>query len=175
MVRRKIRGLAYPIITISILIMVIFLLALYIFTVVYEPSREGAMEHVPVFIIWTLVACGVSICILVMMAKPLLSIIHIDETGVSRAFLGRFWKLHIAWQDLAEARYFISVSEQMAFSKTKKLEYIQRNKWYKEKDIIFIGFSKKRYEVISQYLQQPIVGMPDKVKERLTKEKSKKS
>lgn len=40
-----------------------------------------------------------------------------------------------------------------------------------EKDAIEMTISRRRYRVIKQYLQQPIVGMPEKVKERLEREK----
>lgn len=159
MVKRRIRILAFPFITACVLCLVIFMIALNIFLLVFEPSRTAFLENIPMFICWIIFTYGLTIATLVLMAKPLLSIIQIDETGISRAFLGKFWKLHISWDNMAEARFFTQVSNQMVFSKTKKLGAIPMIKWHKEKDIIFVGFSKKRYEVISQYLQQPMVGI----------------
>lgn len=153
------RCLAYPIITACVLCLVVFMIALNVFMLVFEPSRMAFLEHMPMFICWIIFTYGLTIAILVLMAKPLLSIIQIDENGISRAFLGKFWKLHISWYDMAEARFFTSVSNQMVFSKTKKLGAIPMSKWQKEKDVIFVGFSKKRYKVISQYLQQPMAGI----------------
>ncbi|MCH5162464.1 MAG: hypothetical protein J1G38_03120 [Clostridiales bacterium] len=153
--------------TIGVLIGFVMGLTLGTFLLAFEPSRLAFLQSIPLLI----VCYGYCIVILVTIPKPLLSIIQIDETGISRSFLGRFWKLHISWDEMTEARYFVQVSEQMIFSKTKKLSNIPRLKWHKEKDVIFMGFSKKRYKVIEQYLQQPIVGMPDKVKERLTRDK----
>ncbi|MDE5562566.1 MAG: hypothetical protein K2J01_03360 [Clostridiales bacterium] len=172
MEKRRIGCLAFPFITVCVLCLVVFMIALNVFLLVFEPSRMAFVEHIPMFICWIIFTYGLTIATLVLMAKPLLSIIHIDETGISRAFLGKFWKLHISWDDMAEARFYTAVSNQMVFSKTKELGAIPMSKWYKEKDIIFVGFSKKRYEVISQYLQQPIVGMPDKLKDRLSHNKT---
>lgn len=175
MSQHRIRGLAFPIATFVLLVGVAMWIALYILFA-YELAREGIIDVIAIFILWTVIVCGSSIAILVMLAKPMLSIIQIDETGISRAFLGRFWKLHIPWDEMAEARFFISVSYQMIFSKTKKLANIPRGRWYKVKDVIFIGLlSKKRYAVIAQYLQQPIVGMPDKIKAQLSRSKNKRN
>ncbi|MDE7405499.1 MAG: hypothetical protein K2M89_01320 [Clostridiales bacterium] len=173
MEKRRIRCLAFPFITVCVLCLVVFMIVLNVFLLVFEPSRMAFLEHIPMFICWIIFTYGLTIATLVLMAKPLLSIINIDETGVSRAFLGKFWKLHISWDDMAEARFYTAVSNQMVFSKTKKLGAIPMGKWHKEKDIIFVGFSKKRYEVISLYLQQSMVGMPVKLKDKLSQNNTK--
>ncbi len=172
MEQRKIRCLAFPFITLFVLSLVVFILGLSIFMLIFEPSRLALVENIPILICWTIMTFGLSIAILIMMAKPLLSIVQIDETGISRAFLGRFWKLHISWDELAEARYYIRVSQQMIFSKTQSLGVIPMLKWQKLKDVIFIGFSKRRFKVIKHYIQQPIVGMSQKMLERLDKTKN---
>lgn len=173
MVKRKMKCWAYPIMTVIILIAILAMLTLYIFTLVYKPVREAWMEkYIITFILWTMVSCGLSVVILCLIAKPLLSVVRIDETGVSRAFLSRFWKLHISWEEMVEARYFISITGQIIFSKTKSLNYIPLSKWHKIKDIIFLGLSKKRYRVIKQYLQQPILCMPEEVKARFERRKN---
>ncbi len=170
MKQRKIHILPFPVMATIILIVIAFMSSFYLFTVIYEPIRNAFLtEHIFLFVIWTLCACGLSFLILVMLAKPMFSIIQIDENGITRAFLGRFWKLHISWEEIAEARYYVRVSEQMIFSKTQKLGGIPILKWHKLKDVIFMGFSKRRYNFIKQYMQQSIVGIPKKLNERLNK------
>ncbi len=167
MIKARTRFLPYPFMTTIILIMLVVFISLYIFTVSYAPCRITLLNNIPIFVIWTLFFCVSSIIHLVVIIPRLLVVIKINESGISKSFLGRFLKANISWNEIAEVRYFLYVSEQIVFSKSRELASIPLLKWHKLKDIIFMGLSKKRYAIMKQYLQQPIVGMPDKVKARL--------
>lgn len=77
----------------------------------------------------------------------------------------------MSWDNIAEICYFTALAEFLVFSKNKKVSTMTYNKMRMEKDAIEMTISRRRYRVIKQYLQQPIVGMPEKVKERLEREK----
>ena len=113
-----------------------------------------------------------SIALILTGARRGYSIITIDETGISRSFLGIFYKLHISWDEMAEVVYKEHLIPFVFFSKTQKLSRMTYNKAIAVKDAVQITISRRRYKVIAQYLQQPIVGMPDKVKEQLSKGKT---
>lgn len=166
-VKNKVRLLPFPIMAMISFPVIIFLIAFFIFTVSFEPSRTGLLNQIPVFVLWAIVSCGLGIFTLILAIYHFLVVIQIDETGISRSFFGRYRKLQISWDELADVRYYLWVSEQIVFSKTKKLTNVPMPQVHKIKDRIIMGFSKKRYAVINQYLQQPIVGLPDKVKARL--------
>ena len=172
MTPRKIRILSSPTVIIFSFICWCILLMFYLFTVVYEPCRTALLtEYIPTFIIWTLFCCGFCIGYILVGAQKMLCIITIDETGISRSFLGVFSKLHISWDEMAEAYSFISVVRFVTFSKYKKVSTMSNWKMRGEKNAIEMTLSKKRYAVIAQYIKQPIVGLPDSVKAQLTREK----
>lgn len=101
------------------------------------------------------------ILILVLGARSIFSIITIDEFGVHRSFLGRFFKLNISWDEMKEVFFINGLAQYIWFSKTETLSTINYWKRHKVKDTIPISISKKRLAVIKQYIKQPIVGLED--------------
>ena len=145
----------------------------FIFLLVYEPISIGLLSSIPALVV-LIISLGVGpLFILIVSLKPFFSIITVDENGISRSFLGAFWKLHISWDEMAEVCYYVALLECLVFSKSQKLTMVRRSKWYRVKDTIHIALGKKRYAVIAQYLQQPILGMPEVVKDRLEGSKKK--
>ena len=174
--QRKIRLLSSPVIAVSIIVMILFMFGIYTFSLCCKGGQEAFFGDVPLLIIWTLITCGMSILTFLMGARRVFSIITIDETGISRSFLGVFYKLHISWNEMAEVCYKNNVIPWLFFSKTKKLSELTYNKAIGVKDAIQISLvSKKRYQFIKQYLQQSIVGIPRKELERLEEIKVSKN
>lgn len=172
MKRRKINILCSPILALGILVSLLSLWGFYFFLIIYEPIRISLItKHIPLFIIMTIIGgFAPPICILFVYARKYLSIITIDETGISRRFLWKFYKLHISWDEITEVYYFSAIAQFLVFSKNKKVSVMTYNKMRLEKDTIELTLSKKRYEVIKQYLQQPIINLPEKVKQRMEQE-----
>ncbi len=171
MVRRKVRILCSPTTAIVSIIAAFGLCGFYVLSLNVDGGRKAFLGNIPLLILWTLTTCGMSIALVLVGSKRIFSIITIDETGVSRAFLGIFWKLQISWDEMAEICYKEHGWAFLFFSKTQNISELTYNKAIAVKDAIQISFSQRRYAVIEQYLLQPIVGMPDKVKERLSRNK----
>ncbi len=174
MTKKEIRIFCSPTLLIGILFIILLSWGLLIFFLAYEPSRVGLLSSIPCFIILVLILGVCPIFIILASMRCYFSIITIDETGISRAFLGKFFKLKMAWNEIADIRYYTTLIGYFVFSKTKYLCEIPSSKWYRIKDTVFFTVSKKRYNVIKQYLQQPIFGIPYYVKADLEKEKKKK-
>ncbi|MDE7405871.1 MAG: hypothetical protein K2M89_03235 [Clostridiales bacterium] len=162
MARRKIRIVCSPTIMISTVLAMVVLCGLHIFTVVITDGELFAPHLIAYGILWTFCSWGISILLIIFGARRIYSIITIDETGVSRSFLGVFCKLRISWDEMAEATYMLHLIPFLFFSKTKKLSTMTYNKAIAVKDAIQISLSKRRYAVIMQYLQQPIVNLSAK-------------
>ena len=151
-----------------------FVFGMYLFTIIYEPCRVGLSQHIGILVMWTIFGVIFPIVSICICSRQYLSLITIDETGISRSFLGRFHKLHISWDDMREACYKFNMLGWLFFSKTKKMSEIPFHETWKTKDYIHISLSKKRYNLIMQYLQQPIVDMPESLVKKYTKPKSEK-
>lgn len=160
MTRRKIRILCSPTTAIICILVIVFLCGLYIFTAVVTDGEIFAPHLIPYAILWTFMSWGMSILLIVFGARRVFCIITIDETGISRSFLGVFHKLHISWDEMAEVNFVSHLFPFLFFSKTKKLSAMPYNKAIAVKDAIQITLNKKRHAVIAQYLQQPIVNIP---------------
>ena len=168
MEKRKIRILCSPTIAIWSILMMIILCGFYVLSLVDSDGREVMFERIPFFIFWTLFVWGLSIALIITGARRIFSIITIDETGVSRSFLSIFYKLHISWEEMAEIWYVENLLPFLFFSKTKKVSEMTYNKAIAVKDAVQISFSKRRYKFIAQYMKQPIVGLPDYIKDQLS-------
>ena len=162
MARRKIKIFCSPTIMVISILMATFLCGLYIFTIVVTDGKIFTRDSIPQALLWTFCSWGTSILLIITGARRIYSIITIDETGVSRSFLGVFCKLHISWEEMAEATYMFHGLPFLFFSKTKKLSTMTYNKAIAVKDAIQITLSKRRYAVIVQYLKQPIVNLSAK-------------
>ncbi|MDE6201766.1 MAG: hypothetical protein K2M47_07850 [Clostridiales bacterium] len=162
MARRKIRIFCSPTIVVCTVLAMIALCGLYIFTIVVTDGKIFTPDSIPQALLWTFGSWGMSILLIITGARRVYSIITIDETGVSRSFLGVFCKLHISWDEMAEATYMSHLIPFLFFSKTKKLSTMSYNEAIAVKDAIQITLSKRRYAVIAQYLKQPIVNLPAK-------------
>ena len=166
MVRRKkvpckIRILSSPVLVIGAIFGWLCEVGIIIFWLSYAPARNANI-FLTVFLVAMLSA--MLIVLPVSGARSLFPIITIDETGISRSFLGVLCKLHISWDEMTEAVFtphFLYVNGIIWFSKTKKISEIDVFLRYKVKDAIPISLYKKRYAVIKQYLKQPIVGLTD--------------
>lgn len=166
---KKIRVLCSPITVIVSILVILFMCGFHVFSLINDAGRELFLEETPLFILWTLETWGLSVALILTGARRIFSIITIDEYGISRSFLGKYYKLHISWDDMTEICYKENVWPFLFFSKTKKLSEMEYNKAIKVKDAIQLSFSKKRYKIISHFTRQPIIGMPDKIKDKLSR------
>ncbi len=173
MSKNKVRIFCSPTFLIITVFTMIVSWGFLIFLFAFEPCRSGLLAEIHLLVLYSLIFGTYPIIAFFLSVRRILSRITIDETGISRSFLGRFYKLHISWDDMAEVFFIDSLVEYLMFSKTKQISRMSYWKASMVKDAIQITLSKKRYAVIKQYLQQPIVGMSDKVKARLEQEKKK--
>ena len=160
-VPRKIRILVSPILAIGGVLGWLSGLGIIIFVLSFAPARDAN-------IFLTVLLVGMLSVLVIILpisgARSLFPIITIDETGVSRSFLGIFCKLHISWDEMADVAFtpnLLYVNGVIWFSKTRKISEIDPFKRYKVKDAIAISLYKKRYAVIKQYIKQPIVGLTE--------------
>ena len=174
MKKSKVHLLFWPLGYIVSMIGALSLFGIYLFTIIFEPTRVGLLHRIDILVMWTISAVGATILYVCLGARQYLSLITIDETGISRSFLGIFHKLHIPWDDMREACYKFNMLGWLFFSKTKKMSEIPFHETWKTKDYIHISLSKKRYNLIMQYLQQPIIDMPESLVKKYTKLKSEK-
>lgn len=163
MAKRKIRILNSPTLAIGIAFGALLCWGCFIIFITSLPSAFETHTFLAIF--YTVMFVIMPIVMLMVCARRMFSIITIDETGISRSFLGIFFKLHIPWDGIAEVYCFTALAIFIKFSKDRKLSTMKYDKMRGYKNAIEFTLSRRRYAVVAQYLQQPIVNMPEAVKD----------
>ncbi|MDE7164129.1 MAG: hypothetical protein K2O04_01730 [Clostridiales bacterium] len=147
-----------PLILGGMIFSAIFLIGVFVFFICVPSDIETDLW---IYIVAGVILLGGSLLIFFLGARRFLSIVVIDENGISRAFLDRFFKLSMKWDEIYEFSYFESGLPFLIISKTKSIQGMSYWKITKIKDLIQIQLSQKNYDKIKQYIKQPIVGLTE--------------
>ncbi len=142
-------------------------LGIMVFWLSYSPARNAS---IPLTIILVLLLAPGVILIPILGASTLFATITIDITGVTKSFLGKFCKVQMTWDEIADiafSQFLLTPYGYLWFSKTIKISYVSMERRYKVKDSIAIVLNKKRYAVIKQYIKQPITGLSEETAKAL--------
>ena len=142
-------------------------LGMLMFLYLYPPARAQMMNAIGLQIALDIFCIGCSIIILIYAPRRFFSIITISKDGISRSLFGKFFKLSMKWDGIYEISYFESGMGFMMFSQTKSIKGMSYGKIAKIKDLIQLQLTKKNYDAVKQYIQQPIIGLSEEIKRRL--------
>lgn len=164
---KKIKIFASPTVTVGSLFAWLCGLGIIIFILSYEPART---DNIYATIILVALLSIFSIGLTIEGPRTFLAMITIDENGVTKSFLGRFCKVQMTWEEIADiafSQFLLTPYGFLWFSKTIKISYVSMERRYKVKDSIAIVLNKKRYAVIKQYIKQPITGLSEETAKTL--------
>lgn len=142
-----------------------FFLVGVFFLVVFLPS--SIKTSLWVYICSGVLLIGGALLLLLLGMRRFLVVVTIDENGISRAAFKKFYKLTMVWDEIYEIRYFESGLPFLLFSQTKSTQGLSYWKITKIKNLIQIQLTQKNYDLVKQYIKQPILGLTDAKKAQL--------
>ena len=137
---------------------------MFLFLTFFPPAREQmtySIANIVLYCIWGILAILYPLLLYILCARRFFAVITINEEGISRAVFGRFYKLTLKWDEIYEISYFESLMPFILFSQTKSVQGMSYNQITKIKNLIQIQLTQKNYDVIKQYVKQPIIGLTD--------------
>lgn len=149
----------------------VFLLVL-IPAILYEEVRAQFVER-PILAVIIVFMCIVlpELTVICLMPKTFLRI-EISERGVESSLFRVFCKRHFAWDEIQEIKYmswaygWIFLSKIKGETDNKTVQQLSKNK-----RLLQIQLTPKVYRAITHYYEKPIVGLPQRTIDYLTKKK----
>lgn len=156
------RTVASPLLLITMIITILSLIGFNLFFALYPYDRLSTT----LMIVASLVCSGGSLLLFILGARRFFTIIQIDENGISRSLFGKLCRLNMKWNEIYEISYFESGMAFLIFSQTRSIQGLTYWKITKIKNLIQIQLTKKNYDFVKQFIQQPIKGLTeDKIKQ----------
>lgn len=163
----KYRIIPSPFVFGGIIFMDILCLSVFLFVICMPHGIEQCNEHIWYwFALITMLIVFPLLCS-ILSARRFLAVFQFDETGISRSVFGKFYKLTMKWDEIAEISYFESLRPFLMFSKTVSIKGMSYRRIGKIKDLIQIELSPKRYDVVKQFIVKPINGLTEAQKAKL--------
>lgn len=158
----KYKMIAMPI-NLAIVIIISICAPIPLLMIIFMP--DGIRQANESIWIWIFVIffCILSIICIVFCFRESFGVVEMDEKGVTYSLFGKFKKLSIEWDNIAEIIYkpttvpiiYISGSVPIYSLSLGKI----RKRMRKHKDVFSILFTKERYAVIKKYIKCPIHGL----------------
>lgn len=126
------------------------------FVILFFLPTDGASVY---YVLIGIILIGLPLLAMFLCMRRFLSVIEINDEGVSRVAFKKFYKLSIKWGELKEVRYFESILPFLMFSKTQSLCGLSYDQMIKIKDCIQIQLNRKNYKVIKRYFDKQISGL----------------
>ena len=143
------------------IITIVLSTCVFLFLTLFPPALTQMKKALGVWITSGLLFLGGPIVILISTARRCFSVITISEKGISRVAFGVFFKLSMKWDEIYEISYFESGMPFLIFSQTKSIQGLSYWKITKIKNLIQLQLTQKNYDVVKQYIQQPIIGLTE--------------
>ncbi len=102
------------------------------------------------------------------------SVITIDEKGIRRALFGAFMKVEMTWEEIKYIKRIWRVVDNIFVSTKEENKAMTFEQAIKRRDIIQIAISKKVLKAIRQYIDLPIIGLPEEQVQSIISDKPKK-
>ena len=102
------------------------------------------------------------------------SVITIDEKGIRRALFGVFMKVEMTWEDIKYIKRIWRIVDNLFVSTKEENKAMTFEQAIKRRDIIQIAISKKVLKAIRQYIDLPIIGLPEEQVQSIISDKPKK-
>ena len=102
------------------------------------------------------------------------SVITIDEKGIRRALFGAFMKVEMTWEEIKYIKRIWRIVDNIFVSTKEENKAMTFEQAIKRRDIIQIAISKKVLKAIRQYIDLPIIGLPEEQVQSIISDKPKK-
>lgn len=114
------------------------------------------------------------IAIICLFYRGYCSIITIDEKGIRRALFGAFMKVEMTWEEIKYIKRIWRIVDNIFVSTKEENKAMTFEQAIKRRDIIQIAISKKVLKAIRQYIDLPIIGLPEEQVQSIISDKPKK-
>ena len=175
MKNKAVKVLPSPFIAIGCIAMVLMDCAILIVSFVV-PAKTGEVIHPILYIFGPIFCAGVLpiIAIICLFYRGYCSIITIDEKGIRRALFGAFMKVEMTWEEIKYIKRIWRVVDNIFVSTKEENKAMTFEQAIKRRDIIQIAISKKVLKAIRQYIDLPIIGLPEEQVQSIISDKPKK-
>jgi hypothetical protein len=172
MKNKAVKVLPSPFIAIGIATFVLFSYGLLIFSFLY-PTDE---DYLPLLYSILTFFLGIfpTIIVIGLSYRGYYSVITIDEKGIRRALFGAFMKVEMTWEEIKYIKRIWRVVDNIFVSTKEENKAMTFEQAIKRRDIIQIAISKKVLKAIRQYIDLPIIGLPEEQVQSIISDKPKK-
>ncbi len=169
---KAVKVLPSPFIAIGGIAMVLMGFGLLFFSFLY-PTDE---DYLPVLYSLLTIFLGVLpiITVIGLSYRGYYSVITIDEKGIRRALFGAFMKVEMTWEEIKYIKRIWRVVDNIFVSTKEENKAMTFEQAIKRRDIIQIAISKKVLKAIRQYIDLPIIGLPEEQVQSIISDKPKK-
>ena len=172
MKNKAVKVLLSPFIAIGIATFVLFSYGLLIFSFLC-PTDE---DYLPLLYSILTFFLGIfpTIIVIGLSYRGYYSVITIDEKGIRRALFGAFMKVEMTWEEIKYIKRIWRVVDNIFVSTKEENKAMTFEQAIKRRDIIQIAISKKVLKAIRQYIDLPIIGLPEEQVQSIISDKPKK-
>ena len=146
----------------GMIFMLVLGFSLFLFCLLHKPAREQLIYSpfycaIICFFLVFLPVLGFAIT-----ARRWFTVLSLDEKGVKTSLFHFFYRKQMAWEEIAEVRYYERIIPFVLISQNESLLGLEYGEIIKRKDVLQVSLNQKVYKVIGKYYSRPIIGLDDK-------------
>ena len=146
----------------GMIFMLVMCFSLFLFCVVFQPIRVQIFEKIFRFLIICFFLVFSPVLAFAMTARRWFTVLSLDDKGVKTSLFHFFYRKQMAWEEIAEVRYYERIIPFVLISQNESLLGLEYGEIIKRKDVLQVSLNQKVYKVISKYYSRPIIGLEDK-------------